>query len=128
MRTVQENFDKKVAPACPSQLKSPVLHSVLSDKELDKWIYGAKGVGSQGDGTVQLLAKDEECQRAVIDYLSNVRGMEAFPLTLKPKQAVRKAVIPVAGPDFTLQQRQSRRIFFLFSIRMGFSSRLSWCF
>ncbi len=97
MCEVQENFDKKVAPACPSQLKSPVLHSVLSDVELEKWIYGAKGVGSQGDGTVQLLAKDATSQQAVIDYLNNVRHMEAFPLTLKPKQAVRKAVIPVAG-------------------------------
>lgn len=97
MREVQNNFDRKVAPACPSQLKSPVLHSVLTDRELDKWIYGAKGVGSQGDGTVQLLAKDEKSQRAVIDYLNNVRGMDAFPLTLRPKQAVRKAVIPVAG-------------------------------
>lgn len=97
MREVQDNFDRKVAPACPSQLKSPVLHSVLMDSELDKWIYGAKGVGSQGDGTVQLLARDEKSQKAVIDYLNNVRGMDAFPLTLRPKQAVRKAVIPVAG-------------------------------
>lgn len=97
MRQVQANFDRKVAPACPSQLNSPVLHSVLTDAKLDKWIYGAKGVGSQGDGTVQLLAKDAESQRAVIEYLNNERHMEAFPLTLKPKQSVRKAVIPVAG-------------------------------
>ena len=97
MVEVQANFDKKVAPACPSQLKSPVLHSVLNDENIQKWIYGAKGVGSQGDGTVQLLARDEECQRALIDYLNNERKMGAFPLTLKPKQQVRKAVIPVAG-------------------------------
>lgn len=97
MREVQENFDKKVAPACLSQLRSPVLHSVLQDEKLQKWIYGAKGVGSQGDGTVQLLARDEESRNALIEYLNNERGMEAFPLTIKPKQAVRKAVIPVAG-------------------------------
>ena len=97
MTEVQANFDKKVAPACPSQLKSPVLHSVLNDENIKKWIYGAKGVGSQGDGTVQLLARDEECQKALIDYLNNERKMGAFPLTLKPKQQVRKAVIPVAG-------------------------------
>lgn len=97
MVEVQANFDKKVAPACPSQLKSPVLHSVLNDENIQKWIYGAKGVGSQGDGTVQLLARDEECQKALIDYLNNERKMGAFPLTLKPKQQVRKAVIPVAG-------------------------------
>lgn len=97
MREVQENFDKKVAPACLSQLRSPVLHSVLRDEKLQKWIYGAKGVGSQGDGTVQLLARDEESRNALIRYLNNERGMEAFPLTIKPKQAVRKAVIPAAG-------------------------------
>ena len=97
MVEVQANFDKKVAPACPSQLKSPVLHSVLNDENIKKWIYGAKGVGSQGDGTVQLLARDEECQKALIDYLNNERKMGAFPLTLRPKQQVRKAVIPVAG-------------------------------
>ena len=97
MTEVQANFDKKVAPACPSQLKSPVLHSVLNDENIKKWTYGAKGVGSQGDGTVQLLARDEECQKALIDYLNNERKMGAFPLTLKPKQQVRKAVIPVAG-------------------------------
>ncbi len=97
MVEVQANFDKKVAPACPSQLRSPVLHSVLNDENIRKWIYGAKGVGSQGDGTVQLLAKDEECQKALIDYLNNERKMGAFPLTLRPKQQVRKAVIPVAG-------------------------------
>ncbi|MGN1187557.1 MAG: sugar phosphate nucleotidyltransferase, partial [Lachnospiraceae bacterium] len=97
MVEVQANFDKKVAPACPSQLRSPVLHSVLNDENIQKWIYGAKGVGSQGDGTVQLLARDEECQKALIDYLNNERKMGAFPLTLRPKQQVRKAVIPVAG-------------------------------
>lgn len=97
MVEVQANFDKKVAPACPSQLRSPVLHSVLNDENIRKWIYGAKGVGSQGDGTVQLLARDEECQKALIDYLNNERKMGAFPLTLRPKQQVRKAVIPVAG-------------------------------
>ena len=97
MSIVQENFDKKVAPACPTQLMAPVLHSVLNDENIKNLIYGAKGVGSQGDGTVQLLARDEESQKKVIDYLNNGRGMEAFTLTLKPKQTVRKAVIPVAG-------------------------------
>lgn len=97
MVEVQANFDKKVAPACPSQLKSPVLHSVLEDPEIKRLAYGAKGVGSQGDGTVQVLAKDAESQKQIIDYLNNVRKMEAFPLTLKPQQQVRKAVIPVAG-------------------------------
>ena len=97
MREYQENFDKKVAPACPEELTAPVLHSVLNDKNIEKWIYGSKGVGSQGDGTVQFLAKDEECQKKIIAYLKKEKKMSGFPLTLKPKKAVKKAIIPVAG-------------------------------
>ena len=93
----QDNFDSKVAPACPDQLTAPVLHEVLADKKVKDLTYGAKGVGSQGDGTVQFLAKDEQCQRELITYLKNEKGMDGFPLTLKPKKAVRKAIIPVAG-------------------------------
>ncbi len=93
----QENFDKKVAPACPDQLVAPVLHEVLKDEILKSLSFGAKGVGSQGDGTVQFLARDEENQHKIIEYLKNNKNMEGFPLTLKPKKAVRKAIIPVAG-------------------------------
>lgn len=93
----QHNFDNKVAPACPEQLRAPVLHEILEDEIIKSLTYGAKGVGSQGDGTVQFLAKDEESQKKIIEYLKNEKNMEGFPLTLKPKKAVRKAIIPVAG-------------------------------
>ncbi|MFQ6880056.1 MAG: sugar phosphate nucleotidyltransferase [Oscillospiraceae bacterium] len=97
MTVAQQNFDRKVAPSCPEELNSPVLHSVLNDPHIQTWIYGCKGVGSQGDGTVQFLARDEESREKLIRYLEEERGMEAFTLTLKPQQKVRKAVIPVAG-------------------------------
>jgi len=97
MMRAQEIFDEKVAPACPEQLASPVLHSVLKDVNITPWVYGCKGVGSQGDGTVQFLAKDETSQNALIEYLNKVRGMEAFKLTLRPPKAITKAIIPVAG-------------------------------
>lgn len=93
----QKNFDEKVAPACPSELTSPILHSVLNDPEIQKFVYGCKGVGSQGDGTVQFLARDDEAQQALIRYLKEQRGMEAVPFTLHPQQKIRKAIIPVAG-------------------------------
>ena len=93
----QDNFDKKVAPACIKELKAPVLHTVLQDQNIKQWTYGAKGVGSQGDGTVQFLTKNEECQNQLIDYLKNTYDMEGFRLTLKPQQAIKKAIIPVAG-------------------------------
>ncbi len=73
---------RKIAPACIDELASPVLHSVLNDSYIQKWIYGAKGVGSQGDGTVQLLAKNKESQQKIIDYLNNERHKEAFGFQL----------------------------------------------
>ena len=97
MTEAQQLFDTKVAPMSPEELKSPVLHSVLNDPEVKKYTYGAKGVGSQGDGTVQLLAKDEDTQKALVDYLQNVRHMTTYTLTLKPNKMIRKAIIPVAG-------------------------------
>lgn len=97
MISFQENFDQKVAPACKEELTAPVLHSVLTDATIKSLTFGGKGVGSQGDGTVQFLAKDEACQKKLITYLNEERNMEAFSLTLTPQQAVTKAIIPVAG-------------------------------
>lgn len=92
----QALFDQAVAPMCPEELTSPKLHAVLEDPIIKQWTYGGKGVGSQGDGSVQFLAKDEDSQQKVVDYL-NSQGMKAYSLTLKPVHAVRKAIIPVAG-------------------------------
>lgn len=92
----QTLFDQSVAPMCPEELTSPKLHEVLADPIIKQWIFGGKGVGSQGDGSIQFLAKDKECQQKVIDYL-NSQGMRAYPLTIKPVHVVRKAIIPVAG-------------------------------
>ena len=97
MVEAQNLFDSKVAPMCPEELTSPVLHETLKDEEIIKLTYGGKGVGSQGDGTVQFLAKSEEDQAKLIDYLQNVKKMTAYPLTLTPNRSVRKAIIPVAG-------------------------------
>ena len=96
MREAQQIFDSKVAPAC-TELTAPVLHSVLNDPEIEPFVYGGKGVGSQGDGTVQFLAKGEEEAKALQDYLLEQRGMPSFTLTLKPGQTVKKAIIPLAG-------------------------------
>ncbi len=96
MTEAQAIFDEKVAPMCPSELQSPILHKTLSDPRLKALSYGGKGVGSQGDGSIQFLAKDETCQQQIIAYLQSL-GMSAYALTLKARHTVRKAVIPVAG-------------------------------
>ena len=97
MTEAQAVFDRKVAPMCPEQLTAPVLHKVLNDSQVKELTYGGKGVGSQGDGTVQFLAKDEDTQKRLIHYLQDSCGMVAYPLTLCPEKMVRKAIIPIAG-------------------------------
>ena len=96
MTEAQEVFDRYVAPMCPSQLKSPKLHSVLSDEKIKSLTFGGKGVGSQVDGSIQFLAKDEQSQLELVAYLNSM-DMPAYKLTIQPKHAIRKAIIPVAG-------------------------------
>lgn len=97
MTEAQKLFDKKVAPACPTELSAPVLHSILNDPVVAELTYGGKGVGSQGDGTVQFVAKDKCCQLKLMQYLKNDRQMDAYELTLLPQHSVKRAIIPVAG-------------------------------
>jgi UTP-glucose-1-phosphate uridylyltransferase len=96
MTEAQKVFDSMVAPACPSELTAPVLHSFLSDERIKSLTYGGKGVGSQGDGAIQFLAKDALSQEALCKYLGE-RGLLPYKLTITPRRQVRKAIIPVAG-------------------------------
>ena len=96
MTEAQDVFDKYVAPMCPSQLTAPALHEILQDPVVKSLSYGGKGVGSQGDGSVQFLAKDPESQESLTKYL-NDKGLSAYSFTIQPTHRIRKAIIPVAG-------------------------------
>lgn len=96
MNVAQKIFDENIAPLCPSELKAPKLHSVLNDEKVKELSWGGKGVGSQGDGSIQFLARDEEAQLELIDYLKEI-GLKPYALTLKASNCIRKAIIPVAG-------------------------------
>ena len=95
MTDAEAMFDKYIAPMS-SALWAPKLHQVLQDPNIQPWVWGGKGVGSHGDGSVQFLARSVEDQQRLVDYL-NGQGMKAYPLTLNPVHTVRKAIIPVAG-------------------------------
>ena len=95
MTETEEVFNAKVAPMSEA-LHAPKLAAVLKDPNILPLIWGGKGVGSHGDGSVQFLAKDEQAQQQLADYL-NSQGMKSYTLTLKPVHTVRKAIIPVAG-------------------------------
>ena len=97
MTEAQSLFDKFAAPICPEELTSPVLHRILSFELLKPIIFGGKGMGSQGDGTAQFLARSQSDQDKVIEILEKQLGLPAYKLTLRPGLKVRKALIPAAG-------------------------------
>ena len=97
MTRAQMEFDKHLIPACPSQLTAPVLHKVLDYEPIQPYIWGGKGVGSQGDGSAQFIAKDEESQQKVIDIIESDLQMSCLKLVIEAGRHVRKAVIPAAG-------------------------------
>jgi UTP-glucose-1-phosphate uridylyltransferase/mevalonate kinase len=97
MQEAQAAFDLKARPLSPVELEAKKLHAVLKDPYISERVYGGKGVGSQGDGSVQFTAKDAESQQQIKLYLTDVLGLDAYTLTVPKTKAVRKAVIPVAG-------------------------------
>lgn len=86
MVEAQALFDQLVAPACPTELVAPKLHQVLEYPPLQELIWGGKGVGSQGDGTAQLLIKGPEERRRVRSIIENDLGLTCLNLTLTPSK------------------------------------------
>jgi UTP-glucose-1-phosphate uridylyltransferase/mevalonate kinase len=97
MGEAQDFFDRYATPACPEELTAPVLHNLLNYEPLKPHIWGCKGVGSQGDGTAQFLARSQEDQQAVIEIIERDLKLPCLTLTLQTGQKVRKALIPAAG-------------------------------
>ena len=82
MFEAQRFFDHFIAPACPTEFLSPKLHFVLSNPDLKPLIYGGKGVGSQGDGCVQFVAKGPEEQALLMKRLAEL-GTDPYPLIIR---------------------------------------------
>ena len=97
MSEAQALFDQYATPACPEELTAPMLHRLLNFEPLKSHIWGGKGVGSQGDGMAQFIARSLVDQQAVFEIIERDLGMPCLELTLRPAQKVRKAVIPAAG-------------------------------
>ncbi len=97
MTQAQKNFDRYAAPLCPEELTAPVLHRLLDYQPLEPLIYGGKGVGSQGDGTAQLLARSPEARDKIIRIIESELHLPCYKLDLSTGPKVRKAVIPAAG-------------------------------
>jgi UTP-glucose-1-phosphate uridylyltransferase len=97
MVEAQGFFDRYAIPACPEELTAPVLHQVLNYEPLKPHIWGGKGVGSQGDGTAQFIARSKADQDAVIEIIERDFGMPCLTLSMQTTPKVRKALIPAAG-------------------------------
>lgn len=95
MNEAERLFNEYITPLSDA-LNSPKLNETLNDPNLQQWIYGGKGVGSHGDGSIQFLARSAESQQELYEYLASI-GLKPYILTIKPVHTVRKAVIPVAG-------------------------------
>ncbi|MBZ0251814.1 MAG: GHMP kinase, partial [Candidatus Methylomirabilis sp.] len=84
MTEAQRLFDRLVAPGCPEELAAPRLHEVLAFEPIRDLVWGGKGVGSQGDGCAQFVARGPESQQELLRRLPEALGVECFPLTLGP--------------------------------------------
>ncbi|MGL5943156.1 MAG: mevalonate kinase family protein [Waterburya sp.] len=83
MRQAQTEFDRYLISACPSQLNAPKLHQLLNHPPLQPYIHGGKGVGSQGDGTAQLVARDRDSQIKAIEIIQrDFLSMQCYELNI----------------------------------------------
>ena len=80
----QNLFDLHLRPACEDQLTSPTLHRLLEYEKVRELCCGGKGVGSQGDGSVQFVCENAEDQEKLCKLLQSDEcgSCHAFKFTL----------------------------------------------
>ncbi|MFW6129953.1 MAG: mevalonate kinase [Atribacterota bacterium] len=78
----QKDFDRYLAPSCPEELTAPKLHKIIQSPLIKEKILGAKGVGSQGDGTAQILVNSIKHQEEVISILEANYDVSCIKLTV----------------------------------------------
>ncbi len=92
MTEAQALFDRQVAPHSPQELASPLLHEVLTLEAIRPHIHGGKGVGSQGDGTAQLVLREPSDGPAIAEILhQRFPNMRCFGLSIVPAGAAAQA-------------------------------------
>lgn len=84
MNQAQHRFDFYLGKSC-DELTSPLLHEILAMEKLREYVYGGKGVGSQGDGCAQFVCKGIE-EREKARQVLEEKEMECFDLDIKPTQ------------------------------------------
>jgi galactokinase len=81
----QATFMNAAKHLCPSELSAPIMHDAIRsvEKTLPHLIYGAKGVGSQGDGAVQFVCRGANEARELRAHFETL-GKKSFIITLSP--------------------------------------------
>ena len=88
MREAQKLFNDCAMINCPSELTAPVLNRTINDPSLRSYYLAAKGVGSQGDGSIQFLCESAEQQTQLLSIISaEPWNYDAFALTIAPSPA-----------------------------------------
>ena len=83
MTEYQHGFDEYLIPACPSELSAPLLHRLLKHERLQPYVYGGKGVGSQGDGTAQFICRSEQDQSLAAEVIqTDFPAMRTYKMTI----------------------------------------------
>ena len=86
MTEAQALFDTHVAPAC-GELAAPRLHAALAHPAVSELGFGAKGVGSQGDGCAQIITRGPDERAALAERLERELDVRCHPLDLAPGDA-----------------------------------------
>ena len=93
----QALFDNCAIENCPHELRAPKLHALLRHPQLLPLCFGMKGVGSQGDGSVQLLCRGFREQQEAMQVLRDL-GCSCFPLTIPASPASCTSSRPPPAP------------------------------
>jgi len=126
MTKAQGRWDEIAVPLCPHQLKAPALHRLLDCKDLRPHITGGKGIGSQGDGSAQLVCKSAADQEIVMEIVKKL-GMEPLKLTIPAQKPVRTAVVPIAGACTGMWPATKCVGPWLFPVRLGEAVKPAIC-
>jgi UTP-glucose-1-phosphate uridylyltransferase/mevalonate kinase len=101
----QSIFDAVAVPLCPIQLTAPVLHKYMHHPSIRPLIDGAKGVGSQGDGTIQFAARGKPEAELLLGVLGTLGLSEAHILPIgECSEAMAAAAIPDAEARASLNE------------------------
>lgn len=95
----QENIDNSGGKVTDA-LEGPLLHKVMSDKIIKKYSFGSKGTGSNGDGSIIILAKDKNSQKEITKYLYDQYEMNSFEFNVRNTCSIKKTVINIKDVNF----------------------------